>query len=712
MSRERYVVTVIGAGPRGTSVLERLLARLEADRRDRELSPHDGEPRAEGSAASTPARLAIQIVEPYRPGSGHVWSSAQSRLFLMNTPAMYPTVAPPREGDGPGLTFEQWRGLGGDGAVLAPVEQRELADLGPGDYPSRALYGRYLEHVHDAVVARLSAHPDVESVEHLRASSVGIERRSADYRIELTAHDDAVRTSRGRIAPTAGLSDRRPGAAGVDSHVPEAVASDAVVLAVGHVPAELNPRQAAAGRRAEELGLTYQGPNVPSDVDWAAFPGGEPLLVRGLGLNFFDALAQLTTARGGDFVPTGAGPGRALDYRRSGREPKIFAASRRGAPYRAKAEVPAFVPPSVELVYLTFERVHALAAAGAPGEPRGKVGFDAHIWPLLHRDVLRTYYRVAARVAPERFRDVDEFLARLDVLLDAQIHPEQNVQGTPVHGQEVWRSQVADLVDDMAPEVGWLDVPALGAPFAKRGFTSADAYQQAVLEYLEADAAGSAAGEDDPLKMAIGALHAGRLLTKRLVAESLIDEVSRTDEVQKWFEPLVEGAASGPPLRRIEELAALARAGVVTFLGPDPVFTLDDEGEYSGVFTASSRWVDAPPVTAHHMLEAMMPANRVAQTASPLLKRLQSDGLARPIPIPTEDGETVPGPGFDVVGTPYRLVDASGIAHRSIFVLGLQLSGVQWGTAIAAEAGGSYDDGARTLADADAVAVELLRLAR
>ncbi|MBG6085187.1 FAD/NAD(P)-binding protein [Zhihengliuella flava] len=683
MVRSRYVVTVVGAGPRGTSVLERLLARLEA-------------------GAEPAARLIVRVLDPYRPGSGHVWASTQSRLFLMNTPALFPTVAPPRQvtseqqerrqhsehsslvGSSVGLTFDQWRRAGGDGAVLAPAEAKEISALGPGDYPTRALYGRYVEHVYDAVATRLREHPAVESLEHIAASARRIERAEATYRVHYER------------------------ASGDGEDVLE---SDAVVLAVGHVPAELNPRQAAAGQRAEDLGLTYQGPNVPADVDWSRFPGGEPLLVRGLGLNFFDAVAQLTLGRGGEFVETGAGSGRALEYRPSGSEPRLIAASRRGVPYRAKAQVPDFVPRSVELMYLTFERVHALAAAGAPGEPRGKVGFDAHVWPLLYRDVMRTYYRVSARVRPECFTDVDSFLTRLDDLLDAQLAPEQNVQGAPVHGQEVWRSKLADLIEEQAPDIGWLDVPALGTPFARRGFASAEEYQRAVIAYLEEDAASSAAGEEDPLKMAIGALHAGRLVTKRLIAEGLIDEVSRADEVQKWFEPLVEGTASGPPLRRIEELIALARVGVVTFLGPDPVFTLDDEGEYSGVFTASSRWVDAVPATAHHMLEAMMPANRVGQTASPLLRQLQDDGLARPRAIATEDGESVPGPGFDVVGTPYRLVDAAGTAHRSIFVLGLQLSGVQWGTAIAAEAGGSDDDGARTLADADAVAWEVLRLA-
>jgi hypothetical protein len=39
----------------------------------------------------------------------------------------------------------------------------------------------------------------------------------------------------------------------------------------------------------------------------------------------------------------------------------------------------------------------------------------------------------------------------------------------------------------------------------------------------------------------------------------------------RTFAPLVEGLSSGPPALRIRQLAALARADVVRFLGPDPV---------------------------------------------------------------------------------------------------------------------------------------------
>jgi hypothetical protein len=276
-------------------------------------------------------------------------------------------------------------------------------------------------------------------------------------------------------------------------------------------------------------------------------------------------------------------------------------------------------------------------------------------------------------------------------------------------GSQVWLQGARRLVEEQAPALGFLDVPRLGHPFAERGFSSLKDYQKAVMEYLEFDAISSVEGEKDPLKMAIATLNAGRMVVKRMITERLISDESRQSEVQGWFEPLVEGLASGPPLQRIEELAALARANVVEFIGPDPEFEIDRP---SGVFTASSPWVDAPACTARTLIEAMMPANRVLQTASPLLRQLLDDGLATAFHMRNDQGEPFPGSGLEVMGEPYRVVDAHGVAHRAIFVLGLQLSSAQWGTAIAAQAGAALDGAARTLGDAQDIARELLRLSQ
>jgi len=639
-------VVVIGAGPRGTSAVERLVSR---------------------AAAAGGAPLRIDVVDPFEPGPGHVWRTGQDRLLLMNTPSFYPTVAPERP-DGsaaPGLSFEQFRASGGDGAGLTAEEAAELAALDRTGYPPRALYGAYLRHVHSGVAALAARTPGVDGPHHRARSAVALDRDvTGGYRVVL---DDGT-----------------------------VLHADDVILAIGHVPARLSPEQEAVGRAASGSSARYVPPHVPADLDHAELPAGETVLVRGLGLNFFDLMIAVTAGRGGRFTPTGLGPGRALAYEPSGREPVLVAGSRRGAPYRAKAETDAFVPRGVHLRHLDHARVTRVASEGASGRTPGTLDFDRHVWPLLQRDVTEHYYRALAAAEPRLFQ------ARPEVFLDALA---EILEGPSDIGDEVWTVRVRDLLAELAPAAGFFDIRSLARPFSEVGHTSAEGHREAVLELLEADAAGAALGGGSPEHLAIGALHAGRLLTKRLVAEGWLDERSVAVQVRGWFEPLVEGLASGPPLERMEQLLALIRADLVQILGPDPAYSFDAA---RGIFSASSPWVQAPAREAGWMVEAMMPANRVAVSDSALIRGLLASGVARPRRRVTADGEEVPGSGFDVVGPERTLVGADGAAQEGLHVVGLQLSSVQWGTAIAAEAGAGPHAGALTLADTDAVAAAIL----
>jgi hypothetical protein len=182
-------------------------------------------------------------------------------------------------------------------------------------------------------------------------------------------------------------------------------------------------------------------------------------------------------------------------------------------------------------------------------------------------------------------------------------------------------------------------------------------------------------------------------------------------ELRGWFESFVEGLASGPPALRSEQLAALARAGVVSFVGPDPKFSVDRNAK---VFRAFSPWVRDAPVQARTLIEAMSPANRVGINVSPLLEQLMEDGLVRTKIMMSVEGTPVQTTGLDVEPHPYRPVAANGSVTEGLYVLGLQLSATQWGTAIAAEAkpatGQAYTSGQRTLRDADEIARSILGL--
>lgn len=176
----------------------------------------------------------------------------------------------------------------------------EAAALGPDSYPTRAFYGHYLRWVFD----RLTRYaPGLVEIEAHATTAVGLVDEGATQ--EVTLADGRVLT-------------------GLDS----------VVLALGHLDMPVSGEERALRDFAAAHGLRYVPPGNPADADLAAIPPGEVVALRGLGLNFFDHMALLTTGRGGRFT----GDGDRLRYEPSGREPVLVAGSRRGVPYHARGE--------------------------------------------------------------------------------------------------------------------------------------------------------------------------------------------------------------------------------------------------------------------------------------------------------------------------------------------------------------------------------------
>lgn len=586
MSRSaEQVIGVIGAGPRGTSFMERLLAHVES------------------VPAGDRPRLRLKVFDPGTPGPGKVWNPAQSPLYLMNTPASYPTAAP---------TGSTQKMLTASSCSVSFGEYAKIRRMGydDGEFPSRSDYGEYLAWLNKEVSARLRGRG--VAVDHIAAEVASLQLHDGGYRLE---------------------------AAGTAHQV------DAAVLALGHLNAAPSGPSAHLARSAAELGLHHQGPAIPTEVNYDAFPAGHNVLVRGMGLNFFDFLIQVTAGRGGEFRGNPeAAPGHRYEYIACGNEPKVIAGARRGTPYRAKTTAEGFVPAAIELNHLTDQRIDEMLVQ------HHQLDFAEHLWPLIQADASETYLR--ARGADPDF-----------------------------------------------------DLLAYAKPFSHQHFSSHQAYQDRMLAWLVDDAASADAGSRSPEKMSANAVHAARLRIKPLLSRGQITSTSRLRDVEGWFESLVEGLASGPPLQRIEELAALVRAGVVEFLGPEPVFGVDRQ---AGCFIADAASVAGARYSAEHMIEAMMPPNRITQATSPLVDSLLSDGLAQPASFDT-GSEVHVHKGFAVTEQPYRLLTVQGQPVDAVYVLGLQLSSVQWGTAIAAEAGGETRSSAQTLADADAAASDLMR---
>ncbi|WP_089102971.1 FAD/NAD(P)-binding protein [Streptomyces hyaluromycini] len=540
----RPQLVIVGAGPRGTGLLERIAANAP------ELYAGSG--------------LDIHLVDPHPPGAGRIWRAAQSPLLWMNSHAEDVTMftdetvrmaGPVREGP----TLHEWAGLDG----------RTFAD--------RQIQGRYLRHVYDQAVAGL---PDGVTVHHHP-------RR-------------ALRVSGPREGRQQVWLEGRP----------RPLLADLVVLALGHLDAELDPEQAALAAYADAHGLLHLPPDFTADSDLSALRPGEPVLVRGFGLAFVDLMVLLTEGRGGRYDGD--------TYVPSGQEPVLYVGSRRGVPYHSKIgydwtgerpPLPRFLGPG---------EIDELVAR--PG------GFDFRrdVWPLVEKELGFAHYHRLFTVHPERtavaWRDFEEKYAAAEG--DAEV-----------------RALVAAAVPDPADR---LDLAALDHPLDGVRYGSHEEFQEGLRGYIEADLD----RRHDPAYSPDLAVFLGLL--------SVYGQLVRLGDIGAWWHGFFSYLASGPPGPRLRQMLALSRAGVLRFVGAGMTVTAAD-----GVFRASADTVPGFAVEARALVEARLPEPTVGRARDTLLRELHAgeaaetpDGLLR---VDSADG---------------RILDGCGRPHPRLFALG------------------------------------------
>lgn len=337
-------VCVVGAGPRGLAVLERLIANHT-----------DGH------------QLLVHIVDPYPPGPGRTWRTRQPSQLLMNTVtsqvSQYTDDSVHLSGPvRPGPSLYEW--LHRSDADAADVATWPGAErLGPDDYPSRVQYGHYLEWVFQDLVSK------------------------APTGLRVAVHRDTA----------VALDDRADGQCVTLDGGFRLMGLDAVVLALGHGSNEPTDEERRFTAFAREHGLRYVPPGNPADADLDTIRPGEVVALRGLGLCFADVMSLLTEGRGGKFVDTPEG----LRYLPSGQEPVLYAGSRRGVPHHARGENQKGPSGRHEPLFLTMDAVRRIRATP-------DATFRRDVWPLLDAEVRAVHHHAlvaqrAGRATADRF---------------------------------------------------------------------------------------------------------------------------------------------------------------------------------------------------------------------------------------------------------------------------------------------------------------------
>jgi uncharacterized NAD(P)/FAD-binding protein YdhS len=347
---KRTSITIIGMGPRGLSVFERLAA----------LALH------------RQLLLDLILIEPGECGPG-VHVARQPQHLLINTLAsqvtMFPAAGAVRHAPvcaTPSLTVwarqmgyrrvgDRYYRLGGSGGH----------DIGEADYLPRSLLGEYLAWVYQQLAAAL---PAGVTVTHHR-------QRAVD------------------------LSQRPDGSSVIELDCGYVVTSDFVFLTTGHgsnLPSDLD---AWLGKFAQDharynsrLGFVRQ---VYPMEQLSRISADARVAIQGLGLSAHDVIAELTVGRGGEFV---AGP-EGLRYLPSGREPQLTLCSRNCLPYAARGVNQKGLDGRHQARHFTVDAVEALRRQALIARGSSQLDFDRELLPLLKREIADAYRAAAAATA-------------------------------------------------------------------------------------------------------------------------------------------------------------------------------------------------------------------------------------------------------------------------------------------------------------------------
>ena len=593
-------VAIVGCGPRGLTILERIIAQCMQLRTSRTIVVH--------------------VFDSSDPGTG-CHSTKQPEDLLVNTVASQITMfsdSSVREA-GPvlmGPSFFEW--LNDAAASTERDDQQQMAVT--DTYYPRCVLGSYLRWVYDYIVRHASK---FVTVVHHRTAVLDISRREGGrWRLELSTGQPFQDV-------------------------------DFVFLTTGHTAAELSPTETALGSRVRSLQIT--SPQL--DVIFDPYPIMQPKLalitpnhtvaIEGAGLAACDVIAVLTTGRGGRFHRVAHGAGDALEYIRSGNEPRLVLFSRSGVPLSARALNQKGVSEQYKAKFLSAEYIQRLRQR----DPPNGLDFETEVLPLLLLDMSYAYYFSMIKCRSSLTKAM-EFGNAFTCAKDDSA-----------------RSKV---LAEYLPSGERFCIDKLFSPVPATARVSQECFRSWLLSFLADDLVEAQRGNiDSPLKAACDVIR-----DLRDILRSAVDFGGLKDDSHKWFlnvfVPVMNRLAVGPPKARAEQLLALIRADVVRFdLGPAPTCILDDQ---QACFVIRSTAFEAPVIKADVLIRARIALPVPADDQSPLMGKLLSRGLLRPF----KNGGLYPG-GIEVDKN-LNVVTASGLSLSNVWALGTLTEGCKFYT--------------------------------
>ncbi|MDR0899315.1 MAG: FAD/NAD(P)-binding protein [Lactobacillaceae bacterium] len=589
-------IAIVGAGPRGLSVAERLVAH----------------------AIESKTEITIKIFDPYSIG-GRVWDPAipYNKSMLMNTVSSQISMFVDDSIENPGLIVKgpnmyEWMQQDAETFIASHPEFNDYRDqlkLGSGDYTNRGLMGVYASWFYQRTLERMPNNVTLRFVQ--------------DKIVEM-------KKSRGKFKLTTEDQDNNWSA-------------DFVVLATGHAHNKLSKEEASFNKFAEQNDLTYVRPGHPSEANLDIVAPKENVIVRGLGLSWFDYMAEFSLGRGGKFTRSLKGE---LKYKKSGKEPIIFAGSRGGMPLTARGINKKKPSELYEPLFFTRENLDSLI------DPKKKTITYDDFFALFDKEIQYKHYLNVSQDSDYRSK-LSEAKEMLNEMSNAEaVDFEQIARNHGVLDRQIWNWQQllyrSSFVDDKEDLSKWF------------------------VKYLDRDI-------EDAKKDNINAPYSGAFDILRDVRDSIRYIVEHdyfeTQEYAKFlanFTPINVLLSVGPPIERIEQMRALIKAGVLTILGPGIAVETDDDKK---VYVATTKRGER--VEAKQLVEARLSSTNINTVDEPLQKQLLKDGIIQSTTL-TNGKKKMKLGAVDINRETFHYIDKNNRQVKNVYSFGIPHEGLKW----------------------------------
>ena len=596
-------IVLVGAGPRNLSLVERLMAH----------------------AKSTTEPVDITLYDPF-PIGGRGWNPDQDPTFLMNTVTQQLTLftdpSVPNHASTAlyGPNFYEWSVTFGKEYVKMHDFKNEayfldeLTRINPNRFTSRALFGVYGQWFFEHLGAHVPANV---TLSYERRSVTDVVKQDNQYTVTIDGTDTII--------------------------------ADQVVMALGHVDNSLNDEeQAFADAAAGNANMLYVAPTHPSEADLDAVPAREKVVLRGLGLSFFDYIAKLTISRGGRFARDNNG---VMYYLPSGKEPHMIAGSRKGLPMHARGVNQKVAAEGYQPLFFTSENLDKLAE-----KSNGQVTYD-EFFTLLRKELEYKHYQNTINdfgvTWPFNAAEFMDALAASDDLNETA-----RKYGISEEYIMDW-DRILNPVDDVPAEVEYSDF---------------------MMNYLTWDINDANQGNNDaPYAGAFDMLRDVRGIIRHYLDAGYLS----SDEYAKFlskFNPFNSLISVGPPVLRVEQMRALIEAGVLEVAGPGLAVSVRDD-HYVATDNRGNTW------TVNNLVEARLFPVSLAASTNPLVANLRDRGLLSAAEYTKADGSTYVVGGTRMNKEDLTVIDANDNEVDGLFIWGVPTEGWSWFTTFAPRSG-------------------------